>query len=31
MRTDLRIPQVFNPMVREGPSDQELEWLEILD
>jgi len=31
MRTDLRIPRVFNPLVREGPSEQELEWLEILD
>ena len=31
MRTDLRIPRVFNPMVREGPSEKELEWLEILD
>ena len=31
MRTDLRIPRVFNPMIREGPSEQELEWLEILD
>ncbi|MBT6094914.1 MAG: hypothetical protein HOH04_08530 [Rhodospirillaceae bacterium] len=31
MRTDLRTPRVFNPLVREGPSEQELEWLEILD
>ncbi len=31
MRTDLRTPRVFNPMVREGPSEQELEWLETLD